>query len=95
MGIKPLTLACKSDGLARLILASAQTCLICPDRVTGERRRLRHNVGLNYVKTMTAYVTMTCPELFEAPESWNFFKDFFDSASLSVGHYRMLFIDMK
>ena len=47
-------------------------CSICPDRVTGELRCLRHNV--NYVKAMPADVTMTRTELISAPEYCNFSK---------------------
>ena len=49
-----------------LMLASAQTCFICSDRVTGETKPFSHN--LNDVKAMTAYVTMTRTELISAPE---------------------------
>ena len=57
-----------SEKLSFVNVSSAQTCLNCPDRVTGGAKTSTHNV--NYVKAMTEYVTMTRTELISAPASW-------------------------
>ena len=49
------------------ILASAQTCSIYPDRVTGETKVFASQCKLR--KGLAADVTMTRIELFEAPKS--------------------------